>query len=122
MGWADGGLESTELKFSLAHPQSTSLSSNSMEDLFLSQDVANWLEGPDETLQVSAATSAAEDPVPEAPQPVALAPATPWPLSSSVPSQKTYQGKYGFRLGFLHSGTAKSVTCTVSGPRVVTFM
>ncbi|OBS70354.1 hypothetical protein A6R68_01078, partial [Neotoma lepida] len=95
---------------------SNSLSPNSMEDLFLSQDVTNWLQDPDEALQVPAATSAAEDPVTEAPPPVALAPATPWPLSSSVPSQKTYQGKYGFRLGFLHSGTAKSVTCTYSPP------
>ncbi|CAO2643778.1 Cellular tumor antigen p53 [Lemmus lemmus] len=99
---------------SLAHPQSTPLSVDAMEDLFLSQDVANWLEEPNEGPQMSAAVSTAEDPVTEAPTLVTPAPTTPWPLSSSVPSQKTYQGEYGFRLGFLHSGTAKSVTCTYS--------
>ncbi|CAO2643776.1 Cellular tumor antigen p53 [Lemmus lemmus] len=93
---------------------STPLSVDAMEDLFLSQDVANWLEEPNEGPQMSAAVSTAEDPVTEAPTLVTPAPTTPWPLSSSVPSQKTYQGEYGFRLGFLHSGTAKSVTCTYS--------
>lgn len=91
-----------------------------MDDLFLSQDVAELFNGPNGALQVSAAL-AAQDPVTETPGPVAPGPATPWPLSSFVPSQKTYQGNYGFRLGFLQSGTAKSVMCTVSGPRELSF-
>ena len=77
-----------------------------MDELLLPESVVNWLDEDSDDAPRMPATSA----------PTAPGPAPSWPLSSSVPSPKTYPGTYGFRLGFLHSGTAKSVTWTVSGP------
>lgn len=107
MGRASGGPGAGDLALQLLslHVQSSELSPG-VDELLLSEGVVNWMdEGSDDTPRM-----------PVAPAPAAPGPAISWPLSSSVPSPKTYPGTYGFRLGFLHSGTAKSVTCTVSGP------
>lgn len=39
------------------------------------------------------------------------------PPASTVPVTTDYPGEYGFQLRFQKSGTAKSVTSTVSDPR-----
>ncbi|XP_016077972.1 PREDICTED: cellular tumor antigen p53 [Miniopterus natalensis] len=80
--------------------------SPTVNELLLSPDLVNCLDkDPNEASSIPATPAPAAAP---------LAPGTSWPLSSFVPSQKTYPGTYGFRLGFLNSGTAKSVTCTYS--------
>lgn len=106
-GPAGQGAGDLALRLLSLHLQSSELSP-AVDELLLSEGVA-WLDtGSDDTSRMAAA-----------PAPAGPGPATSWPLSSFVPSPKTYPGTYGFRLGFLHSGTAKSVTCTVSGPHAL---
>lgn len=77
-----------------------------VDEFLLPPDLVNWLDEDRNESPRGPTTSTTIAATP--------APAISWPLSSFVPSQKTYPGCYDFRLGFLNSGTAKSVTCTVS--------
>nr|KAF6459491.1 tumor protein p53 [Rousettus aegyptiacus] len=77
-----------------------------VDEFLLPPDLVNWLDEDRNESPRGPTTSTTIAATP--------APAISWPLSSFVPSQKTYPGCYDFRLGFLNSGTAKSVTCTYS--------
>lgn len=91
-------------------PKGNSILYPEVGDMLLSpEDVEKWLDKSSEEVSRMPGT-----PAPVAPLPAAPAPATTWPLSSFVPNQNIYPGSYGFHLGFLQSGTAKSVTCTYS--------
>lgn len=79
---------------------SSELSLAAVNALLLSS-VTNWLhENPDEASRM--------------PVPLAATAPTSWPVVL-CPFPEDLPGSCDFCLGFLHSGTAKSVTCTVSG-------